>query len=72
MRTIEFGGAARRRTAAQFADLYLRPPRETFALGDFQRGPAMADVAYRDALPRLKAWKEAQLATAAIVGSALV
>ncbi|MGE5244833.1 MAG: cyclic nucleotide-binding domain-containing protein [Betaproteobacteria bacterium] len=58
LRTIEFAGIARRRTARQIADVYLQPPVERFRQTDFPLGAEIAEVAYRDALPRLKAWKE--------------
>jgi CRP-like cAMP-binding protein/predicted acylesterase/phospholipase RssA len=58
LRTIEFAGIARRRTARQIADVYLQPPVERFRQTDFPLGVEIAEVAYGDALPRLKAWKE--------------
>jgi predicted acylesterase/phospholipase RssA len=61
MRTIAFGGAARRSIAVEAADLYIRVPLERFKINEFNRGKEMADAAHEFAFPRIRAWKaEAQ------------
>jgi predicted acylesterase/phospholipase RssA len=55
-RIVGFGGMARA-DALEERDLYLALPLEKFKFNEFHRGPEIAELAYRFALPRLSEWK---------------
>jgi len=56
VRSTEFGGIANRQLAVGLADLYLRPPLDSFSRFDFNRGEEMAAVAYAWSRPRIERW----------------
>jgi lysophospholipid hydrolase len=56
MRTTELGSIRQQDAAARAANLYLRPPVERYRLFDYQRGPAIAEVAYRATRDQIAAW----------------
>jgi predicted acylesterase/phospholipase RssA/CRP-like cAMP-binding protein len=60
LRTVEFGGAANAAKNIAAADLYLRPPMGDFKVGEYQRGPEMAEDAFRYAREKIAEWLAAR------------
>jgi lysophospholipid hydrolase len=58
LRTMEFGGVSRKRSLAEAADLYLRPPLEGFKPTDFSRAAEIVEVGYRSAMEGIAGWLE--------------
>lgn len=56
MRTMTFTSDAYIERIRELADLFLTPPTAEFAFNDFERGPEMADKAYRYARPKIAVW----------------
>ncbi len=60
LRTVEFGGAANAAKNIAAADLYLRPPMGDFKVGEYQRGPEMAEAAFQYAREKIAEWLAAR------------
>ena len=56
MRTMTLTSDAYLERIRALADLYLAPPTADFAFNDFDRGPEMAEKAYRYARPKIVDW----------------
>jgi predicted acylesterase/phospholipase RssA/CRP-like cAMP-binding protein len=56
MRTMTFTSDSHIERIREMADLYLAPPTADFAFNDFDRGPEMAEKAYRYARPEIVRW----------------
>ncbi len=58
MRSHELSSLLNRKKVRDAADLYLCPPVEEFAQFNYSVGAVIADVGYRDSLPKIREWRK--------------